>query len=67
MKKYIVYCEKDGGSYHPDYGCPFYKYDTLDKEFALNDFNAYKVVEITDDGEKTTIYDACSLTIKKEE
>jgi hypothetical protein len=55
--KYKVYCEKPGGSYHPEYTWPFYDYETEDIDFAIEDYNCHKIVKLID-GQEIVVFDA---------
>ena len=55
--KYKVYCERQGGSYNPDYGEPMYEYQTPYLYVAEEDLSAYKIVGIDKKGNETIIYE----------
>ena len=55
--KYIVYCEKDGGSYHPECVDSFYKYETPYLYVAEEDLSAVKIIGVDKKGNKQTIYE----------
>jgi hypothetical protein len=57
MIMYKVYCEKPGGSYHPDQGDGMYEYETKHKDVALDDPNAWKVVMTDDAGKEQVLFD----------